>query len=113
MPKFKNIYICEQCGFQSPKWVGKCPDCGAWNSFIEDVIEKISSKTTVEGKALSPTPLVHEEHVETRLDTKIEELNRVLGGGLVKGSLVLLSGEPGIGKSTLTLQICNHIAEQK
>jgi DNA repair protein RadA/Sms len=111
--KLKNIYVCEQCGFQSPKWLGKCPDCNAWNSFHEDVIEKPSGKEKIEGKILSSSPLIHEEHVEMRIDTKMEELNRVLGGGLVKGSMVLLSGEPGIGKSTLTLQICNYFAQQK
>ncbi len=111
--KLKNIYVCEQCGFQSPKWAGKCPDCNAWNSFHEDVIEKLSGKEKPEGKILSTSALIHEDHVEMRIDTKMEELNRVLGGGLVKGSMVLLSGEPGIGKSTLTLQICNYFAQQK
>ncbi len=112
MVKLKNIYVCEQCGYESPKWLGKCPDCNAWNSFQEDVVEKAPGKK-IEGRALTTSQLVHENHVETRIDTKIDELNRVLGGGLVKGSMVLLSGEPGIGKSTLTLQICGHIASQK
>ncbi len=110
--KLKNIYICEQCGYESPKWVGRCPDCNAWNSFQEDVVEKTPSNK-VEGKVLSPSPLIHEGNVEMRIDTGIEELNRVLGGGLVKGSMILLSGEPGIGKSTLTLQICSQIAKKK
>lgn len=110
--KLKNIYVCEQCAYQSPKWLGRCPGCDAWNSFHEDVVEKNPSKDKVEGKILSTTPLVHDSTFETRIETNIEELNRVLGGGLVKGSLVLLSGEPGIGKSTLTLQICNQIAKQ-
>jgi len=112
MPKLKNIYICEQCAHESPKWLGKCPDCNAWNSFQEDVVEKSPSKK-VEGRVLSTSPLIHDGNVEIRIDTKIDELNRVLGGGLVKGSMVLLSGEPGIGKSTLTLQLCNNIAQQK
>jgi DNA repair protein RadA/Sms len=112
MVKLKNIYVCEQCGYESPKWIGKCPDCNAWNSFQEDVVEKTPGKK-IEGRALTTSPLIHDSHVETLIDTKIEELNRVLGGGLVKGSMVLLSGEPGIGKSTLTLQICSHIASQK
>lgn len=111
--KLKNIYVCEQCGNQSPKWTGRCPDCNAWNSFHEDVIEKTPEKTAPEGKVLSTSPLIHDGGIEIRINTGIEELNRVLGGGLVKGSLVLLSGEPGIGKSTLTLQICNRIAAQQ
>ncbi len=111
--KLKNIYICEKCSYESPKWLGKCPDCDAWNSFQEDVVEKSPSKQKSAGKVLSTSPLVHDESVESRIDTGIEELNRVLGSGLVKGSMVLLSGEPGIGKSTLTLQICNRIAAKK
>jgi len=109
--KLKTVYICTSCGLESSKWIGKCPDCNAWNSFEEDVVEKNPSKKS-EGKVLSVSPLVHDENVEMRIDTSIEELNRVLGSGLVKGSMVLLSGEPGIGKSTLTLQLCNNIAKQ-
>jgi len=111
--KLKNIYICEQCAYESPKWIGKCPECEAWNSFQEETVEKNTAKSAPEGKILTATPLIHDENVETRINTRIEELNRVLGGGMVKGSLILLSGEPGIGKSTLTLQICNQIAGQK
>ncbi len=111
MSKLKNIYICEQCGYESAKWTGKCPDCNAWNSFQEDVVEKSATKK-IEGRAIAPTKLVHSETAELRYDTSIGELNRVLGGGLVKGSMVLLSGEPGIGKSTITLQLCNNLAKQ-
>ena len=111
--KLKTIYICEKCGMESPKWIGKCPDCNAWNSFQEEVIEKSGSKQKSEGKVLSISPLIQNENFEMRIDTHIEELNRVLGSGLVKGSMVLLSGEPGIGKSTLTLQLCDNIAKQK
>jgi DNA repair protein RadA/Sms len=112
MSRLKTVYVCEQCAFQSPKWLGRCPGCDAWNSFQEDVVEKSPDKAKAEGRVLSTSPLIHDERLETRINTNIEELNRVLGGGLVKGSLVLLSGEPGIGKSTLTLQICSEISRQ-
>ncbi len=103
MAKVKTAFLCQHCGMQSPKWIGKCPSCGEWNTFIEERIEK---KTTVPGQRI-PEP-VSLGQVESRDEDRLvfgdEELNRVLGGGMVKGSLVLLGGEPGIGKSTLMLQ---------
>ncbi len=109
MAKEKTVYVCTQCGQDSPKWVGKCPSCGAWNTYVEEVVRKeFTSKHSV--AILEPTKnkpvTLHEIQggEEPRLDMHDEELNRVLGGGLVPGSLVLLGGEPGIGKSTLTLQ---------
>ena len=109
MAKVKSVYICSDCGAESPKWVGKCPSCGAWNTYVEEFVKK-------EPAAWRSVPgIVHEgmkprllrdvtAKEETRIDMHDAELNRVLGGGLVKGSLVLVGGEPGIGKSTLVLQ---------
>ena len=113
MAKSKYIYTCNQCGFESTKWNGKCPSCGAWNSFEEDIADTApagSRSPSYAGAApdLSDNILELEDigfDSDVRYDTGIGELNRVLGGGLVKGSLVLLGGEPGIGKSTLLLQI--------
>ncbi len=117
--KLKSIYICSQCGFESSKWNGKCPSCGEWNTLEEDVIDvssikkntKISTAPSVDlsSKIVSLSGIDVNE--EIRYSTGIGELNRVLGGGLVKGSLVLLGGEPGIGKSTLLLQICKYLGE--
>jgi DNA repair protein RadA/Sms len=109
MAKEKTVYVCTQCGQESPKWVGKCPSCGAWNTYVEEVVRKESSyRQTLTGvQAGKSKPLTLgdiESGDEPRIDMMDGELNRVLGGGLVPGSLVLLGGEPGIGKSTLILQ---------
>ncbi|MDR1675745.1 MAG: DNA repair protein RadA [Tannerella sp.] len=109
MAKTKTVYICTQCGADSPKWVGKCPVCGEWNTYVEELIAKEpAARRTVPGTerhAARPQLLRDVTlHEEARLDMRDGELNRVLGGGLVKGSLVLIGGEPGIGKSTLVLQ---------
>lgn len=109
MAKDKTVYVCTNCGQDSPKWVGKCPSCGAWNTYVEEVVRKeMTNKRPVSGietPKAKPTAL---NEIITRDDPRInlgdEELNRVLGGGLVPGSLVLIGGEPGIGKSTLVLQ---------
>ncbi len=111
MAKSKTVYICQNCGFDTPKWAGKCPSCGEWNSFVEEIIHKETGKPKVVIAGLEQTkqkPVLISEvqtSVEERINTHSEELNRVLGGGLVKGSLVLIGGEPGIGKSTLVLQV--------
>ncbi len=110
MAKTKSIYICQNCGAESPKWIGKCPSCGEWNSYVEEIVSKDSSpKITLGGLEITKQKPVRLDEVETseesRIDTSSEELNRVLGGGLVPGSLVLIGGEPGIGKSTLVLQV--------
>ena len=121
MKGIKTIYVCTSCGYESPKWLGKCPQCGAWNSFVEDAVEKLSpaeeAKTAATEARRSFTVGGSGGSRATRLDevtsgdcirsaTGLGELDRVLGGGLVRGSVVLLTGEPGIGKSTLLLQIC-------
>ena len=117
MAKEKKVFLCNECGYDSPKWSGKCPACGAWNSFVEKSIRKESitmSATAHELAASKPTPI---DEVSTdelpRIDMKDGELNRVLGGGLVPGSLVLLGGEPGIGKSTLVLQTVLRIGDRR
>lgn len=108
--KLKTVYVCEKCGYNSQKWMGKCPECEAWNSFQEDVID-VKPDRKHSGVKQAVTPLSRQTEVEERLATGIKELDRVLGGGIISGAMILLSGEPGIGKSTLTLSICEKIAE--
>jgi DNA repair protein RadA/Sms len=109
--KQKTAFICQNCGFNSPKWLGRCPSCGEWNTLIEEVEEEI----TAEYSFLPSEPILYEKIKEAkreRIKTGIEELNPVLGGGVVPGSLVLIGGEPGVGKSTLLLQVSRDFAAQ-
>jgi DNA repair protein RadA/Sms len=113
MPKQKTIYTCSLCGYQSPKWLGKCPDCDQWNSFYEEV--KVSpsrySALNTETSNSSPTPINEIAlNTDNRILTDIKELDRVLGEGLVQGAVVLIGGDPGIGKSTLALQAITKLA---
>ena len=115
MAKPKFIYVCNQCGYESSKWNGKCPSCNSWNSFEEEIKDDLSSKSSsVKAIDLSEKILELQDidfDTDVRYDTGLNELNRVLGGGLVKGSIVLLGGEPGIGKSTILLQICQFLGD--
>lgn len=118
MTKTKSVYVCQNCGADSAKWIGKCPSCGEWNSYVEEIIAKESkAKFQMAGLEIAkqkPTLLSEVEATEEiRIDTRNKELNRVLGGGLVPGSLVLIGGEPGIGKSTLVLQVVLNMMGKK
>ena len=113
LAKPKKYYKCTECGYKSSNWMGKCSSCDSWNTFVEYMENKSKKKTKNISGDISVKPLV-EDSIETddeRISVNINEVDRVLGGGLVKGSLVLLGGEPGIGKSTLTLQIAHKLAK--
>ncbi|WP_029902015.1 DNA repair protein RadA [Prevotella sp. 10(H)] len=119
MVKIKSVYVCSNCGNDSPKWLGKCPVCGEWNTYVEEIISKDKSPSKVSPHGFDTTkakPLLLKDvqtGEEPRINLRDEELNRVLGGGLVPGSLVLVGGEPGIGKSTLILQTVLGLNEIK
>jgi len=102
--KHKTIFACQKCGSQSPKWLGKCPDCGSWNSMVEEAAVKPVHGAPAGERARAIPICDVPAQSETRVITGIGELDRVLGGGIVPGSLVLIGGDPGIGKSTLLLQ---------
>ena len=117
MPKAKTIFYCTQCGYETPKWAGKCPACGSWNTIVEQPAEPRKKASVgqqgggIRGGLLNrPKPMAEVETTdELRFETGLSELDRVLGGGAVQGSLVLVGGAPGIGKSTLMLQICDNL----
>jgi len=116
MSAIKSIYTCQNCGTQSPKWLGKCPSCNEWNSFVEEVVSKkqVTGKIATHLAGNQPLTLDKIETVHNkRISVKIEEFNRVLGGGIVPGSLILLGGDPGIGKSTLALQLALELSDRK
>ncbi|NDF60381.1 MAG: DNA repair protein RadA, partial [Crocinitomicaceae bacterium] len=110
MAKIKTAFFCQNCGYQTPKWLGKCPSCNEWNTLVEEIVEKNDSKvvafSTSSGKTAKPQTVQSiQQQDQERIELKDKELNRVLGDGLVPGSLILFGGEPGIGKSTLMLQL--------
>lgn len=112
MPKQQRKYVCQTCGYSSPQWLGKCPTCNEWNTFVEEISGSSPSRIQHPEYKIQPKPLTEIELSHTiRLQTKIHEFDRVLGGGIVEGSLILVGGEPGIGKSTLLLQAVDHIAQ--
>ena len=112
----KTLFFCQNCGYESPKWLGQCPGCREWNSFVEETVAtSTKGKITIAsgslaGKKNEPVILADISIQENdRIKTEIEELDRVLGGGIVPGSMVLVGGDPGIGKSTLLLQVCRQL----
>ena len=108
-----TVFFCQSCGYESPKWLGQCPGCREWNTFVEETVEKKSAGRAREERKAAAAPVCLssiEMKEEERLGTGTEELDRVLGGGIVPGSLVLVGGDPGIGKSTLLLQVCRRLA---
>ena len=113
-PKSKTVYVCSNCGYESAKWYGQCPSCFEWNTLLEELRAPMSGKTTSTAKSMAKAMSLKEiDHItEHRYATGIGELDLVLGGGLVKGSVVLLSGDPGIGKSTILLQICQTLGRR-
>lgn len=116
MAKTKQLYFCQECGYESAKWLGQCPGCRSWNTFVEEkVITSQGGKEKKVGKAKSKVTGLFQVDMkeEERILTNIRELDRVLGGGIVRGSLTLVGGDPGIGKSTLLLQVCRNLANQK
>ena len=111
--KTSTVFFCQSCGYESPKWMGQCPGCREWNTFVEETVEKKSAVKAQERRAAGgPVCLSSiETKDEERVTTRMQELDRVLGGGIVPGSLVLVGGDPGIGKSTLLLQVCQKLAD--
>ncbi len=108
-----NVFFCQECGYESAKWMGQCPGCRAWNSFVEEPVEKVrkGASARLTGNQVKPVTLEEIETSETeRISSGMAELDRVLGGGIVPGSLVLVGGDPGIGKSTILLQVCRNLA---
>ena len=108
-----SVFFCQECGHESAKWMGQCPGCRAWNSFVEEPVEKVRSKASgrISANGAKPVTLSEIEMTETqRMSSGMTELDRVLGGGIVPGSLVLVGGDPGIGKSTILLQVCKNLA---
>ena len=117
MAKAKSVFFCTECGNETPKWAGRCPSCGAWNTLVEQSVGD-GAKAKAGGRSRALRAKAHpiaelDTAQEIRFPTGMGELDRVLGGGLVKGSLVLISGDPGIGKSTLLLQMCRNLSLKK
>ncbi|MEE1195307.1 MAG: DNA repair protein RadA [Lachnospiraceae bacterium] len=111
--KKKTVFFCQNCGYESGKWLGQCPGCREWNTFVEETVTAKTAKSQQTVKTAEPVNLSQvSADEEERIHTGIKELDRVLGGGIVPGSMVLVGGDPGIGKSTLLLQVCQKLAEQ-
>ena len=113
MAKEKQVFFCKECGYESAKWLGQCPGCRQWNTFVEEKITVGAKSSSVKKTLVAPTSILKVTTAdESRIKTDIGELDRVLGGGIVKGSLVLVGGDPGIGKSTILLQMCKKLVDK-
>ena len=115
MAKAKTYYFCQECGYQSSSWLGRCPECGKFGTFVEEVVQTVSPTKLLAGNEPVSVPKRIQEisySETTRLSTRCGEFDRVLGGGIVPGSLLLLGGEPGIGKSTLLLQTALGLSDE-
>ncbi len=113
MAKVKTRFVCQECGYEALKWLGQCPGCKAWNTLVEESITSAQKKDQFSGLINPPKSIQEINYEQTeRMQTSFGELNRVLGGGIVPGSLILLGGDPGIGKSTILLQVANYIANK-
>lgn len=112
MAKLKTVFVCQECGYESPKWMGKCPGCSSWNSMVEEVDDRGKAEAPSFSGVVSKPLKINDIELsdEERYSTSLEELDRVLGGGIVKGSLILVGGDPGIGKSTLLLQVSRNLS---
>ncbi len=121
MAKLKTQFVCQDCGYISPKYLGRCPNCSKWNTFVEEKVQSSNNQRTKSfsvsgsnGSRIKPELIGNvKAQDEPRIKTESEEFNRVLGGGVVPGSLVLIGGDPGIGKSTLLLQISGQLSQKK
>lgn len=112
MAKAKQMYFCQECGYETVKWQGQCPGCKSWNTFVEEKLVVGAGKPSGKTEAAAPTSILEVDTTEdARIGTGMKELDRVLGGGIVKGSLILVGGDPGIGKSTILLQVCRNLTE--
>ena len=116
MAKIKSVFVCEECGYESPKWMGKCPDCGNWNTFTEEQVvqQNKAVKEAIKVRELAKKPIKKLSEVTSsksdRIVTGISEFDRVMGGGIVKDSITIITARPGAGKSTLLLQVADNIA---
>jgi len=115
MARVKSVFVCQHCGYESPKWMGRCPGCGEWNTMVEEVLSKTDRRLShAGGEGNKPVAMDQIDlSKETRNSTGMQELDRVLGGGIVRGSLVLVGGDPGIGKSTLLLQLAGSVSSRQ
>ncbi len=116
MAKAKTQFVCQNCGYHSPRFLGRCPNCGKWNTLVEETLESESTsrqaRVSFSGTHAKPEKMTDVTMAEEpRVKTEMQELNRVLGGGIVPGSLVLIGGDPGIGKSTLLLQVSGQLSQ--
>ena len=113
MAKVKQVFFCQECGYESSKWLGQCPGCRNWNTFVEEKVVTGVSKGAGKREPVNPTSILDVSVTEdSRISTGMKELDRVLGGGIVRGSLTLVGGDPGIGKSTIMTQVACSLAQK-